>query len=280
MPRMQILTVAEQQAFAPRRSLVVQNARRFFGSVPQLLWMPSMPCWQQRVEGPQWVQERYGPPIRAPRRRRPAASAGGTGRHRRGAPAPRVPRVGSGVGPRARKRLGGPSPGADAHAHPRGGSPPVRALATPGGRRGKRRVLCRGVPVSCAPARVGTVPRPSAWATRAATASGGAAPPGPFCTRFFLRVGEDSAPMFLLTCMSLLLLLPATSRSLGPRRHRQGWCLLRRHRWPGFGDEAAQGQRGLIKQRHQDQVSDPGERHLPAAGGWPAASAAARGPAP
>ena len=30
-----------------------------------------MPCWQQRVEGPQWVQERYGPPIRAPRRRRP-----------------------------------------------------------------------------------------------------------------------------------------------------------------------------------------------------------------
>ena len=30
-----------------------------------------MPCWQQRVEGPQWVQERYGPSIRALRRRRP-----------------------------------------------------------------------------------------------------------------------------------------------------------------------------------------------------------------
>ena len=30
-----------------------------------------MPCWQQRVEGPQWVQERYGPPIRELRRRRP-----------------------------------------------------------------------------------------------------------------------------------------------------------------------------------------------------------------
>ena len=89
---------------------------------------------------------------------RPAASAGVTGRHRRGAPAPRV---GSGVGPRARKRLGGHPQGADAHA--RGGSHPVRALATPCVRRVKRRVLCRGVPVSRAPPRVGTVPRPGAW---------------------------------------------------------------------------------------------------------------------
>src|SRR5881227_3887200 len=72
---------------------------------------------------------------------------------------------------------------------------------------------------------------------------------GPFCSRFFLRA--VMIPMFLPACMSLSLLLPTPSRGLGQRPHRQGWRLrLRhRHRWPGFGDEAAQGQRGLVKQR-------------------------------
>src|SRR5262249_31686513 len=93
-------------------------------------------------------------------------------------------------------------------------------------------------------------------------------PGTPFCSRFFSRV--VMIPMFLSACMSLSLLLPAASRGLGQRRHRQGWCLLRRHRWPGFGDEAAQGQRGLIKQRHQDQVPTPAkDTHQPQAGGPP-----------
>ena len=72
--------------------------------------------------------------------------------------------------------------------------------------------------------------------------------------------------------MSLSLLLPAASRGLGQRPHRQGWGLLlrHRHRWPGFGDKAAQGQRGLVEQRHQDQVPTPAkDTHQPQAGGPP-----------
>jgi hypothetical protein len=79
-------------------------------------------------------------------------------------------------------------------------------------------------------------------------------------------------PMFLPACMSLSLLRPAASRGLGQRPPQQGWCLqLRhRHRWPGFGDEASQGQWGLIEPRHQDQGPPPAkDTHPPQAGGMP-----------
>src|SRR5882724_11679851 len=79
-------------------------------------------------------------------------------------------------------------------------------------------------------------------------------------------------PMFLPAYMSLSLLLPAASSGLGQHPHRQGWCLRLRHRhcWPGFGDEAAQGQRGLVEQRHQDEVPTPAkDTHQPQAGGTP-----------
>ena len=90
------------------------------GSVPQLLCCP--PCHagnrgsrvrsgSRNATGPRYASSAAVVPTCSGR---PAASAGVTGRHRRGAPAPRV---GSGVGPRARKRLGGHPPGVDTHAH-------------------------------------------------------------------------------------------------------------------------------------------------------------------
>src|SRR5262249_57324731 len=62
--------------------------------------------------------------------------------------------------------------------------------------------------------------------------------------------------MLLPSCMSLSLLPPAASRGLGQRQPRQGWgrLLRRRDRRPGFGDEAALGQRRLVEQRHPDEI--------------------------
>src|SRR4029434_2725840 len=67
--------------------------------------------------------------------------------------------------------------------------------------------------------------------------------------------------VFLPSYMSLSLLPPETSRGLGQRQPRQGWGRLLRHRdrWPGFRDEAAQGQRGVVEQRHQAQVPAPAQ---------------------
>jgi hypothetical protein len=55
--------------------------------------------------------------------------------------------------------------------------------------------------------------------------------------------------VFLPSGLSLSLRLPETSRGLGQRQPRQGWGrrLRPRDRWPGFRDEAAQGQRGLVE---------------------------------
>src|SRR6516162_11597730 len=89
----------------------------------------------------------------------------------------------------------------------------------------------------------------------------------PFWGRF-LRVVIMS--ILLPSCMSLSFLLPATSRSLGQRQFRQGGGRLLRHCGPGFGDEAAHGQRGLIEQRHQDQVpATAKDTHQPQARGTP-----------
>src|SRR5215471_13275119 len=62
--------------------------------------------------------------------------------------------------------------------------------------------------------------------------------------------------IFIPACMALSLLPPETSSSLGQRQPQQGWSRLLRHwaRWPGFRDEAAQGQRSVVEQGHQDQV--------------------------
>src|SRR2546428_9097064 len=96
-------------------------------------------------------------------------------------------------------------------------------------------------------------------------------PPAPSLSRVgFLRV--VIMPILLPSCMSLSLWLPAASRGLGQRQHRQERCLLLWHRdsRPGFGDKAAQGQRCLVEQRHQDQ--DPAsakDTHQPEAGGTP-----------
>ena len=70
----------------------------------------------------------------------------------------------------------------------------------------------------------------------------------------FLRV--VIMPIFLPSCMSWSLRPPEASRGLGQRQLRQGWgCLLwHRDRRPGCGDEAAQGQRCLVKQGDQEQV--------------------------
>ena len=76
--------------------------------------------------------------------------------------------------------------------------------------------------------------------------------------------------MFLPACMSLSFLLPEVSRGLEQRQHRQGGGLLlwHWHRRPGFGDEAAHGQRYLVEQRDQDQVPAPAkDTHQPQAGG-------------
>src|SRR5215510_13510825 len=84
----------------------------------------------------------------------------------------------------------------------------------------------------------------------------------------FLRV--VIMPMYLPACMSLSLLPPEASSGLGQRQPRQGWARLLRHRdrRPGFGDEAALGQRRLLEQRHQDQVPAPAkETHQPQACG-------------
>src|SRR5262252_7442902 len=70
----------------------------------------------------------------------------------------------------------------------------------------------------------------------------------------FLRV--VIMPIWFPSCMPVSLLPPEASRGLGGRQHRQGCGLLLRH-WlcrPGFRDEAAQRQRGVVEQRHQDQV--------------------------
>ena len=73
----------------------------------------------------------------------------------------------------------------------------------------------------------------------------------------FLRV--VMMPIFLPSCMSLSLLPPEASSGLGQRQLRQGWGCLLWHwdRRPWFGDEAAQGQRCLVEQGHQDQVPTP-----------------------
>src|SRR5262245_24172010 len=84
----------------------------------------------------------------------------------------------------------------------------------------------------------------------------------------FLRV--VIMPMYLPACMSLSLLPPEASSGLGQRQPRQGWERLLRHRdrRPGFGDEAALGQRRLLEQRHQDQVPAPAnDTHQPQARG-------------
>jgi DNA invertase Pin-like site-specific DNA recombinase len=86
----------------------------------------------------------------------------------------------------------------------------------------------------------------------------------------FLRV--VIMPILLPSCMSRSLLLPEASRGLGHRQHRQGGCLLLWHRdsRPGFGDKAAQGQRCLVEQRHQDQVPAAAkDTHQPQACGTP-----------
>src|SRR5499426_3429621 len=86
----------------------------------------------------------------------------------------------------------------------------------------------------------------------------------------FLRV--VIMPMYLPACMSLSLLPPEASSGLGQRQPRQGWERLLRHRdrRPGFGDEAALGQRRLLEQRHQDQVPAPAkDTHQPQACGTP-----------
>src|SRR4029450_12512997 len=78
--------------------------------------------------------------------------------------------------------------------------------------------------------------------------------------------------VFLPSYMSLSLLPPETSRGLGQRQPRQGWGRLLRHRdrCPGFRDEAARGQRGVVEQRHQDQVPAPAkDTDQPQAGGTP-----------
>src|SRR5262245_44526769 len=78
--------------------------------------------------------------------------------------------------------------------------------------------------------------------------------------------------VFLPSYLSLSLLLPETSRGLGQPPPRQGGGRRLRHwdRWPGFRDEAAQGQRGLVEQGHQDQVPAPAkDTHQPQAGGTP-----------
>jgi hypothetical protein len=61
-------------------------------------------------------------------------------------------------------------------------------------------------------------------------------------------------PMFLPSCMSLLLLPPEVSGGLGQRQPRQGWIRLLpyRDRRQGFGDEAALGQWRLVEQRHRE----------------------------
>src|SRR5215813_13860153 len=78
--------------------------------------------------------------------------------------------------------------------------------------------------------------------------------------------------VFLPSCLSLSLLLPETPRGLGQPPPRQGGGRRLRHwdRWPGFRDEAAQGQRGLVEQGHQEQVPAPAkDTHQPQAGGTP-----------
>jgi hypothetical protein len=74
-------------------------------------------------------------------------------------------------------------------------------------------------------------------------------PPGalPLSAVGFLRV--IIMLVFLPSGLSLSLRLPETSRGLGQRQPRQGWGrrLRPRDRWPGFRDEAAQGQRGLVE---------------------------------
>ena len=76
--------------------------------------------------------------------------------------------------------------------------------------------------------------------------------------------------MFLPACKFLALLLPTASRGLRQRPHRQGWCLLRRHRWPGFGDEVSQGPWGVCTPRHQAQGPPPAnDTRQPQADGLP-----------
>src|SRR5262249_16804985 len=98
---------------------------------------------------------------------------------------------------------------------------------------------------------------PAAYSTGERRRQGGLTttgpPPAPFCSRL-LRV--VIMPIWFPSCMPLSLLPPEASRGLGQRQHRQGCGLLLRHwhRWPGFRDEAAQRQRCVVEQRHQDQV--------------------------
>src|SRR5262249_40932772 len=92
--------------------------------------------------------------------------------------------------------------------------------------------------------------------------------PPPLSAVGFLRA--VMIPMCLPACVSLSLLLSTASRGLGQRPHPQGGGLLLRlrHRWPGFRDEAAQRQRGLVKQCHQNEVPPPAkDTHQPQAGG-------------
>ena len=79
-------------------------------------------------------------------------------------------------------------------------------------------------------------------------------------------------PMFFPSHMSLSLLPSAASSGLGQRQDRQGWgrLLWHRDRGPGFGDEAPQRPRGVVEQRHQDQVPAPAkDTDQPQAGGPP-----------
>src|SRR5262245_27818165 len=95
-------------------------------------------------------------------------------------------------------------------------------------------------------------------------------PPLPLSAVGFLKV--VIMPMFLPSCLSLSLLPPEASRGLGQRQPRPGWGRRLRHRdrWPGFRDEAAQGQRRLVEQGHQDQVPAPAkDTDQPQAGGPP-----------
>src|SRR5438128_6503691 len=88
-----------------------------------------------------------------------------------------------------------------------------------------------------------------------------------FWGRFFVRV--VMMPIVLSSIMPLPLLLQATSGSQGYLQSRQERGLFRlRDGRPGFGHEAAHGQRRLVEQRHQDQGPAPAkDTHEPQAGG-------------
>src|SRR6266566_8980597 len=108
----------------------------------------------------------------------------------------------------------------------------------------------------CAHQQPGTRPPSTSGTSQRRSPAGGVpvTPLGatPFWGRFFVRV--VMMPIVLSSIMPLPLLLQATSGSQGYLQSRQERGLFRlRDGRPGFGHEAAHGQRRLVEQRHQDQ---------------------------